>query len=154
MKSILTIGCGLLAAASVAIAASRSLEVADGGDKIPVVISGYVTKIDLKKKELMVHGTEVNPAALPQKFQAPGGGRGGGGRGGSPGGRGGGGGHGSQSPEEVARDFTINVTPDTLIETEKSRLTLADLALQDYVVVLGNPKGRNINATSITVSNR
>jgi hypothetical protein len=60
----------------------------------------------------------------------------------------------SQSPEEVARDFTINVTPDTLIETEKSRLALNDVALQDYVVVLGNPKGRNINATSITVSNR
>jgi len=156
MRFKLTIVCGLLVAASIGIAASRSLQAADDGDKTPVVISGYITKIDLKKKELLVHGTEANPAAGSQKFQGPGGGHGGGGRGGSSGGRGGGGGngHGSHSPDEAARDFTINVTPDTLIETEKSALTLTDLALQDYVVVLGNPKGRNFNATSITVSNR
>ena len=51
------------------------------------MVSGYVSKIDLKKKELTVHGAEVTPAAQPQKFtaassyQAPGGGHGGGGRG-------------------------------------------------------------------------
>jgi hypothetical protein len=156
MKFILTIVCSLLATTSIGIAVSHSLGGADG-DKIPIVISGYVTKIDLKKKELTVNGTEVTPAGQPQKFsavdsfQAPGGGRGGGGRGGSGGGRGGG---GRGTAAAAARDFSINVASDTIIETEMGKLTLNDLRVQDYVVVLGNPKGKSINATSITVSIR
>jgi hypothetical protein len=87
MKFILTMICGLLVTTSIWIAAPLGLEAMDTGDKPPVVVSGYVTKIDLKKKELTVHGTEVTPAQ-PQKFtaasslQAPRGGHGGGGRGG------------------------------------------------------------------------
>ena len=156
MKFILTILCGLLATVSIGIAASHSLEGTDKGDKIPKVISGYITKIDLKKKELTVNGMEVTPAGQPQKFTAPvgvqgtGGGRGGG-RGGASGGRGEGGG---RTPEEAAQDFNVNVTSETIIETEKSTMTLNDLRVQDYVVVLGNPKGKSINATSITVSIR
>jgi hypothetical protein len=159
MKFILTFACVLLATVSIGIAASLNPEGTDG-DKIPIVISGYLTKIDVKKKELTVNGTEVTPAGQPQKFTAEigagvqsGGGRGGGGRGG--GGRGGGGGgRGGRGSEEAARDFSVNVTSDTVIETEKGTLTLNDLRVQDYVVVLGNPKGKSINATSITVSIR
>jgi len=143
MKYILSMVCGLLAMTSIGIAASRSGEGTNTGEKIPIVISGYVTKIELKKNELMVHGTEVNPAAPPAKFQARGAGRGGGG-----------GGRGSHTPDEAMRDFTVNVTSDTILETEKSKLTLNDLAVQDYVVILANPKGKSIIALSITVSNR
>jgi hypothetical protein len=163
MKFILNIVCGLLVTTSIGIAASMRLEAADTGDKPPLVVSGYVTKIDLKKKEMTVHGTEVIPAGTPQKFtearslQAPGGGRGGGGRGGSSGGRGGGGGgggRGSRTPEEADQDFSVKVGPDTMIQTEKGSLTLNDLRVQDYVLVLGTSKGKSINATSISVTLR
>jgi hypothetical protein len=156
MKFILTIFCGMLVTASIWIASPLRLQAADG-DKPPIVVSGYVTKIDLKKKELTVHGSEVVPAGQPQKFtdtrsfQAPGGGRGGGGRGGGAG-RGGGGGRGSRTPEEAAQDFSVNVTADTMIQTDKGMLTLNDLRVQDYVVVLGVAKGKGINATSISVT--
>ena len=159
MKFILTTLCGLLVTASIGIAVPVGLEVTDGGDKDPIVVSGYVTKIDLKKQELTVHGTEATPGTLPQRFtaassfQAPGGGRGGGGRGGSSGGRGGGAGRGN-APEETARDFSINVGPDTMIQTEKSTMTFNDLRIQDYVLVLGTLKGKAINATLISVSIR
>jgi hypothetical protein len=157
MKFILTIVCGLMVTASIGIAASLGL---DTGDKPPLVVSGYVIKIDLKKKELTVRGTEVNPAAPAQKvtaassLQAPGGGRGGGGRGGSSGGRGGGGGRGSRTPEEAEQDFSVKVGPETMLETEKGSLTLNDLRVQDYVLVLGTSKGKSINATSISVTLR
>ena len=160
MKFILNIVCGLLVTASIGIPASMRLEAADTGDKPPLVVSGYVTKIDLKKKEMTVHGTEVRPAGTPQKFteasnlQAPGGSRGGGGRGGSSGGRGGGGGRGSRTPEEADQDFSVKVGPDTMIQTEKGSLTLNDLRVQDYVLVLGTSKGKSINATSISVTLR
>ena len=136
MKFILTIAFVLMVTVSAGVAASRSPEGADNGDKIPKVISGYITKIDLKKKELTVNGTEVTPASQPQKFtasesfQAPGGGHGGGGRGGSSGGRGGGGGRGRGSAE-ASQDFSINIASDTIIETEKGALTLNDLRVQD-----------------------
>jgi hypothetical protein len=160
MKFIFTIVCGLLVTAAIWIAAPLRLESADTGDKSPVVVSGYLTKIDLKKKELTVRGTEVAPASQSQKFtaassfQGHAGGRGGGGRGGSSGGRGGGSGSGSKTPEEAARDFSVNVTPDTVIQTDKNSLTLSDLRVQDYVVVLGTSKGKGINATSISVTIR
>ena len=160
IKLILTIVCGLVVTTSIGIAASLGLEAADSDDKIPIVVSGYVTKIDLKKKELTVHGTEVTPPTQPQKFteagssQAPGGGHGGGGRGGTSGGRGGGAGRGNRTSEEAARDFSIRVGPDTMIQTDKGALTLNDLRVQDYVVVLGNSKGKSINASSISVSIR
>ena len=151
MKSILAILCGLLVTSSVGIGVPLSLEVPDGDGKDLIVVSGYVTKIDLKKQELTVHGAEATPATLPQKFtavsslQAPGAGRGGG--------RGGGAGRGNR-PEEAARDFSVNVGPDTMIQTEKSTMTLNDLRIQDYVLVLGTSKGKSINATSISVSLR
>jgi hypothetical protein len=106
----------------------------------------WVRTPDLKKKELTVHGTEVTPAGSPQKFtadssfQAPGGGRGGG--------------RGGRTPEEAAQDFSVKVSPDTMIQTEKGALTLNDLRVQDYVVVLGTSKGKSINASSISVSLR
>ena len=159
IKFILTMTCGLLATASLAIAAAWSPGAESSEDKIPTVISGYVTKIDLKKKELTVHGTEVTPPDQTQKFtaaksfQAPGGGRGGG-RGGGSGGRGGAGGRGNGTPAQAEQDFSVNVNSDTIIETEKSTMTLNDLRVQDYVVVLGKSKGKNINASSITVSIR
>jgi hypothetical protein len=158
MKFIFTVICGLLVTTSIWIAAPLGLEAMDTGDKPPVVVSGYVIKIDLKKKELTVHGTEVTPAASPQKFtaassfQAPGGGHGGGGRGGAGGSRGGGGGRGSRTPEEAAQDFSVKVNSDTMIQTEKGSLTLNDLRVQDYVLVLGTSKGKSINASSISVS--
>jgi hypothetical protein len=160
MKFILNIVCGLLVTTSIGIATSVRLEAVDTGDKPPLVVSGYVTKVDLKKKELTVHGTEVNPAAPAQKFtaasslQAPGGGRGGGGRGGSSGGRGGGTGRGTRAPEDADRDFSVNVSSDTMIQTDKGSLTLNDLRVQDYVLVLGILKGKSINATSISVTLR
>jgi hypothetical protein len=160
MKFILIKFFGLLLIASIWIAVPLSLEAGDTDDKVPLVVSGYVTKIDLRKKELTVHGTEVAPATSPQKFtaasnfQAPGGGHGGGGRGGSSGGRGGGGGRGGRTPEEAAQDFSVKVGPDTTIQTEKGAMTLNDLRVQDYVVVLGASKGKTINATSISVSIR
>jgi hypothetical protein len=160
MKFILNIVSGLMVTTFIGIAVPMRLEAVGDGDKPPLVVSGYVTKIDLKKKELTVHGTEVNPAAPAQKFtaasslQAPGGGRGGGGRGGSSGGRGGGGGRGSRTPEEADQDFSVKVGPDTMIQTEKGSLTLNDLRVQDYVLVLGTLKGKSINATSISVTLR
>src|SRR4051812_20411867 len=104
MKFILSIAFGLMFTSFVGTTAALG---SDNGDKPPLVVSGYVIKIDLKKKELTVHGTEVTPAGTPQKFtegrsfQAPGGGRGGGGRGGSSGGRDGGAGRGSRTPGET-----------------------------------------------------
>lgn len=160
MKFIFITVCSLLVTTLVWIAVPLRLEAVDTDDKTPIVVSGYVSKIDLKKKELTVHGTEVTPAAQPQKFtaassfQAPGGGHGGGGRGGSSGGRGGGAGRGSRTPEEAARDFNVNVGPETVIQTDKGALTLNDLRVQDYVVVLGTSKGKGINASSISVSIR
>ena len=41
-----------------------------------------------------------------------------------------------------------------MIQTETSTLTLNDLRVQDYVVVLGTSKGKGIVATSISVSIR
>jgi hypothetical protein len=160
MKFIFIAVCGLLVTASIWIANPLHLEAVETGDKSPLVVSGYITKIDLKKKELTVRGTEISPAAPTPKFtavrsfQGPGGGHGGGGRGGASGGRGGGGGHGSRTPEEEQRDFSVNVSSDTMIQSEKSTLMLNELRVQDYVVVLGTSKGKGINATSISVSLR
>jgi hypothetical protein len=39
-----------------------------------------------------------------------------------------------------------------MIQTDKGMLTLNDLRVQDYVVVLGVAKGKGINATSISVT--
>jgi hypothetical protein len=153
MKFILNIVSGLMVTTFIGIAVPMRLEAVGDGDKPPLVVSGYVTKIDLKKKELTVHGTEVNPAAPAQKFtaasslQAPGGGRGGGGRGGGTG-------RGTRAPEDADRDFSVNVSSDTMIQTDKGSLTLNDLRVQDYVLVLGTSKGKSINATSISVTIR
>src|SRR6516165_9771733 len=110
MKFILTFACVLLATVSIGIAASLNPEGTDG-DKIPIVISGYLTKIDVKKKELTVNGTEVTPPGQTQKFTAAigagvqsGGGRGGGGRGG-----GGSGGRSTPNFFLTARTFSSSV---------------------------------------------
>jgi hypothetical protein len=158
MKSMIAVVFGVMVTAFVGTAVGRG---PNSGDKPPLVVSGYVTRIDLKKKDLTVHGSEVTPAGTPQKstahssFQEPGGGRGGGGsRGGASGGRGGGAGRGNRAPEEAAQDFSVKVSPDTMIQTDKGALTLNDLRVQDYVVVLGTLKGKSINASSISVSIR
>ena len=163
MKFILSIICGVLLTASIWIFTPLRMNALDVGDKTPLVESGYISKVDLKKKVLTVHGSVISPGAQPQKFkgeaassfQAPGGGRGGGSRGGG-GGRGRGGGRGGGTPEEELRNFSVYVHPDTVIQTEKDRLTLDELRVQDYVVVLGTAKGKSINvdATSISVSNQ
>jgi hypothetical protein len=158
MKFILTIVCGVLLTASIWIVTPLRMNALDVGDKTPPLVeSGYISKVDLKKKVLTVHGSVVSPGAQPQNFkgeaassfQAPGGGRGGGGRGR-------GGGRGGGTPEEELRSFSVYVHPDTVIQNDKDPLTLDELRVQDYVVVLGTAKGKSINvdATSISVSNQ
>jgi hypothetical protein len=177
MKFSLAVICGVfLASALMVVAAGRNETPAGSDDKAPLVESGYISKIDLKKKMLTVHGYVIAlPDDVPAQksgspdgsrsgntsntkgynFQAPGGGgRGGGGRGGSPAGRGGG--RGAPNPDEALRDFSVYVHPDTSIQDEKNTIMLSDLKVEDYVVVLGTPKGKSINvdASSISVSNR
>lgn len=157
MKFILTIVCGVMLTASIWIVTPLRMNALDVGDKTPLVESGYISKVDLKKKVLTVHGSVISPGAQPQKFkgesdsssQAPGGGRGGGGRGR-------GAGRGGGTPEEELRNFSVYVHPDTVIQNDKDPLTLDELRVQDYVVVLGTAKGKSINvdATSISVSNQ
>jgi len=123
------------------LASAVVLGVTQNGDKAPLVESGVISKIDLPKKILTVRG---NVNSLPEQLPGQ--------RSGNRGNRG----AGVPSAIEDLREFKVYVTADTVIQKDKTTLTLMDLRVNDYVMVVGNKKGKssNVDATSISVSDR
>jgi hypothetical protein len=137
----------------------------------PVVESGYITKIDVKKKVLTVQGfVKAIPADIPG--QKPGSTRPGiqvtaaEGSGNSVGGNSVGG-KDSQSGKNVTsvaidgakpepiREFKVYIVANTIIQQGATPLDLKELSVKDYVMVVGASKGKtDVVAASIAVSAR
>jgi len=138
----------------------------DPAGKAPVVESGYITKIDLKKKVLTVQGyIQSLPADIPG--QKPGSSRTGvqlsveEGRGNSAAGKNVQTGKNETSaaidgakPERI-REFKVYIGSNTIIQQGTTALELKELSVKDYVMVVGAPKGKvDVVAASIAVSAR
>jgi hypothetical protein len=95
----------------------------------------------------------------------PGGGGGGGRGGGFPGGigvpggggrRGGGGGYpgggGTRTPasQPQTREYKVSLTADTVLKDGDATITFSSLKTGDHIIITGNPKGNDVEATSIT----
>jgi hypothetical protein len=152
LKNSLVVIFGLLFAwTGLAVVAIAQKAAAKDDDKVQVAEAGYITKVDFKKKMLIVRGY-VSP--LPgensgQKGEVPsGGGRGGGRRGGDAG-------RGEANPEE-SRMFRIFFSTDTVVQTGTTKLTPMDLSVNQFVMIIGNRKGKteDVDATSILITER
>lgn len=117
--------------------------------KPQILESGVITKIDLKKMMITVHGVSFSfPEVAPGQSS------------GAPGGRGGrgnrDGGDGGDSNENTPRDMKIYVSADTFIEKDKTMLKLEDLKEAAEVTVIGTSKGKSgdIDAFSISVTEK
>jgi hypothetical protein len=177
MKTRLVVICGgLILSAGMLVAARQVKDPVKDDDKAPVVESGYITKINLKNNVLTVRGYVGSLPAEPPAAKP--GDQGAAGRsGGNPGGRRSGGSPaaepcagrasgsnarrgpnvpvGGSSPTPL-RDFKVYVRADTAIQEGKTVLGLKELKIDDFVMVVGVPKGNaiDLDAASISVSFR
>jgi len=155
-----------------AIPASAGAGVQEPAEKAPPVVeSGYITKIDVKKKVLTVEGfVRSVPADIPG--QKPGSTRPGiqvtaGESRGNPVGINSVAGKEAQSgknetsvaidgakPERI-REFKVYLAADTIIQQGTTALEFKELSVKDYVMVVGTAKGKtDVVAHSIAVSAR
>jgi hypothetical protein len=151
------------------IAASIALPSAFAQNQVPVVNTGQITKIDAKKLTLKVRSDPnqdtTTPAARPGGGgrRTGAGGRGGGvglpggiglpgagaGRRGGGGGYPGGGGTGTNTSNQ-GREYKVSLTKDTVLKEGDTTITFSSLKVGDHVIISGNPKGSDMEATSIT----
>jgi len=143
-RASLVVICGLLLLpAGSSILAAQEKKSAKDDDKEQLVEAGYITKLDLKKKVLSLRGYV---STLPAPNSTP-----------TPGGRGGENGRGRNagSPEtaDPFRGFKIYFASNTVVQKGATTLTLMDLKLNDFVMIVGNRRGKSddMDATSIMV---
>jgi hypothetical protein len=131
-------------------------------NQVQVVNTAEIEKIDVKKMTLKVKSDPTQPdTTLPSP--RPGGGGGGGRGGGFPGGiglpggggrRGGGGGYpgtgGTRTSQPAPREYKVSLTKDTVVKDGDATITLGSLKTGDHIIMTGNPKGNDVEATSIT----
>jgi len=162
--------CALLFIPAIPIAAGQRGQ--DPADKAPPVVeSGYITKIDVKKKVLTVEGfVKSVPADIPDQkpgskrpsvqvstSEAPVNSVGGHTAGNSEA-------KGGKNETSVAidgakpervREFKVYIGADTIIQQGTTALELKELSVKDYVMVVGTSKGKtDVVAHSIAVSAR
>jgi hypothetical protein len=126
-------------------------------DKVQVVNTARITDINAKKRTLKV---KSDVADTPPPTQGGGGGdRRGGGvglpGGGFPGGGGGrrGGGYpggGNRPSQPEGREFKVTLAKEAILKEGDSDIPFSSLKVGDHIVITGNPKGNDVEATSIT----
>jgi hypothetical protein len=90
---------------------------------------------------------------LPGGINLPTGGGGGGGRsggGGYPGGGGSGGRTGGSTGTNQTREYKVSLTKDTILKDGDTTISFSSLKSGDHIIISGNPKGSDMEATSIT----
>jgi hypothetical protein len=149
--------------------ASGHLSAQNPANDVRVVSTAYITKIDEKKKKLVVKSDPNQPSvavagAAPRGNGGGGGGRRGGGGGG--GGRGGGGRRGGGSPSPTApaatgtntttattpskgREFKVTLTKETVVTDGDAAIPFEKLKVGDHIVISGISKGNDVEAESI-----
>jgi hypothetical protein len=149
---------------------SGHLSAQNTASDVRVVSTAYITKIDEKKKKLVVKSDPNQPSvvtagAAPRGNGGAGGGRRGGGGGGG-GARGGGGRRGGSSPTPTApagtgtnaatattsskgREFKVSVTKDTVVTDGDAPIPFEKLKVGDHIVISGISKGNDVEAESI-----
>jgi hypothetical protein len=141
-------------------------------NQVQVVNTALITKIDEKKMTLRVK-SDVADTTTPSagggggRRGGGGGGRGGGGGitlpggvgfpGGGGGGRRGGGGYpggggsgGTSTGQPQGREYKVSLTKETILKDGDADISFSSLKTGDHIVITGNPKGNDIEATSIT----
>jgi len=144
-KASLVVLCGLLLLpAGLSTLAAQEKPSTKGDDKAQLVEAGYITKLDLKKNVLSLRGyVSTLPEEPAGQRSGEGNGRGGRGRNVS-----------SASSQEVAdpfRTFKIYFTANTIVQKGTAKLTVMDLKVNDFVMIVGNRRGKSddLDATSI-----
>jgi hypothetical protein len=153
----------------VAVWLSGHLSAQNTANDVRVVSTAFITKIDEKKKKLVVKSDPNQPSVAVAGAAPRGGGGGGGRRGGGGGGgvRGGGGrrgGGGSPTPTATAatstntaaattpskgREFKVSVTKETVVTDGDAAIPFEKLKVGDHIVISGISKGNDIEAESI-----
>jgi hypothetical protein len=128
-------------------------------NEVQVVNTAEITKIDAKKMTLKVKSDPTQPDTILPSTPSSGGRRGGvvvrGGPGGvglpgGAGGRGGGypGSGGTSQPQ--SREYKVSLTTATVLKDGNATITFSSLKTGDHIIITGNPKGNDVEATSIT----
>jgi hypothetical protein len=140
---------------------SGHLSAQNTASDVRVVSTAYITKIDEKKKKLVVK-SDPNQPSVVTAGAAP---RGNGGAGGG-GARGGGGRRGGSSPTPTApagtgtnaatattsskgREFKVSVTKDTVVTDGDAPIPFEKLKVGDHIVISGISRGNDVEAESI-----
>jgi len=167
-RRIALLSCFIVAA----VFSSGHLSAQNTTSDVRVVSAAFITKIDVKKKRLVVKSDPNQPSvAVAGAAPRGGGGGGGGGRrgggGGGVGARGGGGrrgGGGSPTPTATAatgtntaaattpskgREFKVSVTKETVVTDGDAQMPFEKLKVGDHIVISGITKGNDVEAESI-----
>jgi hypothetical protein len=150
-------------------AALAALPCAFAQNQVQVVNTAQIEKIDAKKMTLKVKSDPTQPDTTLPRTPAggrPGGGGGGGRGGGFPGGiglpggggrRGGGGGYPggggttrTPASQPQTREYKVSLTKDTVFKDGDATISFSSLKTGDHIIITGNPKGNDVEATSIT----
>lgn len=152
-RRIALLSCFIVAA----VFASGRLSAQNTASDVRVVSTAFITKIDEKKKKLVVKSDPNQPSVAVAGAAPRGGGggvRGGGGR------RGGG---GSPTPTATAttgtstaattpskgREFKVSVTKETVVTEGDAQIPFEKLKVGDHIVISGISKGNDVEAESI-----
>src|SRR5882724_712383 len=136
-RASLVVICGLLLLpAGSSILAAQEKKSAKDDDKEQLVEAGYITKLDLKKKVLSLRGY-VSTLPAPNSTPTAGGRGGENGRGRNAGGAGG------QEAADPFRGFKIYFASNTIVQKGATTLTLMDLKVNDFVMIVGNRRGKS-----------
>jgi len=165
-RKIALLSCFIVAA----VFASGHLCAQNTASDVRVVSTAFITKIDEKKKKLVVKSDPNQPSVAVAGAAPRGGGGGGGRRGGGGGGvgvRGGGGrrgGGGSPTPTATTatgtntaaattpskgREFKVSVTKETVVTDGDAQIPFEKLKVGDHIVISGITKGNDVEAESI-----
>jgi hypothetical protein len=166
-RRIALLSCFIVAA----VFSSGHLSAQNTTSDVRVVSAAFITKIDVKKKRLVVKSDPNQPSvavagAAPRGGGGSGGGRrgGGGGGGGARGGGGRRGGGASPAPTATAatgtntaaattpskgREFKVSVTKETVVTDGDAQIPFDKLKVGDHIVISGITKGNDVEAESI-----
>jgi hypothetical protein len=146
---------------------SGHLSAQNTASDVRVVNTAYITKIDEKKKKLVVKSDPNQPSVAVAGAAPRGNGGGGAGRrGGGGGAKGGGGRRGGGSPAPTApaatgtnaatattsskgREFKVSVTKETVVTDGDAPIPFEKLKVGDHIVISGISKGNDVEAESI-----
>jgi hypothetical protein len=131
-------------------------------NQVQVISTGKITKIDAKKMTLKVQSDPNQPDTTGTNQGAGGARRPGGGGGGIPGvglpggGRRRGGGYpgggpgGTGTSQNQGREFKVSMAKEVIVKEGEATIPFSTLKMGDHIIITGNPKGNDIEATTIT----